>query len=121
MANPFVKRAPKHCANPDCGQLFRPRWNWNRQVYCGRQCAADCRPRSSRVAAGRKGGRARSGHYWQTLSDRLAPMSKLEYWTEGRRYQKQVNSNRIVAARKQGFNKGFDAAMKALRPRSTAA
>ena len=57
MSCPTVPRPGKVCANPACGQWFRPRANnYARQKYCCHPCAVQARPRLSRVLAGRKAG-----------------------------------------------------------------
>ena len=56
MSCPTVPRPGKVCANPACGQWFRPRRNYGRQKYCCHSCSVQARPRLSRVLAGRKAG-----------------------------------------------------------------
>lgn len=68
MAHPNPVRAPKVCAHAACGKVFRPATNYARTKYCSRACSVQARSRLSRVLAGRKGGRARSANYRESIT-----------------------------------------------------
>jgi hypothetical protein len=121
--NPTVPRAGKPCANPACRRWFRAISNQHRQKFCGRACAAVCRPRASRVAAGKKGGTAsgvrRRGISLDAIAQRVQDMSPIQAFQIGRYYAKTDSFNRAQTARREGFSdgyeRGYDAAMKELR------
>lgn len=124
--NPSVRRACKRCLNPACGRWFRSARNFARQRYCSRQCAADCRPRASRVAAGKKGGTnsgiKRRGESKEAIQRRLEGLTVVEAFLLGRKYRKADVANARRSDYRDGFSsgyeQGYDAAMKELTRRS---
>lgn len=121
---PATRKACRRCANVACLKFFRPERPTRR--FCSRQCSADVRPRSSRVSAGRKGGTAsgakRRGVSVETIRARVAGLTTLEAFLMGRRYGKADMGNQRTSARREGYSNGFeegyDAAMKELTRRS---
>ena len=104
----FPRRTGMECAH--CGEWFRPS-HPDRAKYCSRRCAADGRPRASRVAAGRKGGLAKV----QTPIDwaAIARLSPVEAFQRGRAVRKAWLGNRKQAARREGYDAGYEAACDA--------
>jgi hypothetical protein len=103
----FPRIAAQPCAF--CGVLFRP--SRPGRKYHTRQCAAKARPRASRVAAGRKGGRARV----KTPTDwaAIARLSPQEAFKLGRSVRKAWLGNRKQEARREGYDAGYEAACDA--------
>ena len=105
----FPKRTGKPCAY--CGVVFRPTRRPLTARYCSRRCANDDRSRASRVAAGRKGGRAKS----KTQIDwaAIALLNPVEAFKQGRTVRKSWLGNRMQQARRKGYAEGYDAACEA--------
>ncbi len=99
----------KPCAH--CGEWFRPKQRPETAQFCGRTCAANARPRASRVAAGRKGGLAKV----KTPTDYAAigTLSPVEAFRLGRAVRKAWLGNRMQEARREGFAAGYEAACEA--------
>lgn len=97
---------PRHAGKPcgSCGALFRPDRPARR--FCSRQCAADARPRASRVAAGRKGGLAKR----KTPTDwaAIATLSPVEAFKLGRSVRKAWIGNRMQRAYRMGYSRGYE-------------
>ena len=100
----FPRRLGMACTH--CGVWFRPS-HPDRAKYCSRRCAANGRSRASRVAAGRKGGRAKV----KTLTDwaAIATLSPLEAFQRGRAVRKSWLGNRMQEARRKGYAEGYEA------------
>jgi hypothetical protein len=108
----FPRWPGKRCANSTCQRVFRPAQRKRIARYCSRQCAADCRPRSARVAAGKKGGVAsgikRRGESLVTIRARVEAMSTVEAFLLGRKYGKADMGNQRQSARRDGYSQGFE-------------
>lgn len=111
MGNPSVRRTGKPCRY--CRKVFRAKSNHKRQVYCARRCAALDRPRSSRVAAGRKGGLAGSAKRRELslaqMRARVAGLSPMEAFLDGIKWGLRRLAARTQSARREGFSAGFEA------------
>lgn len=106
---PATRKACRRCANLACRKFFRPDRPTRR--FCSRQCSADVRPRSARVAWGRKGGTnsgvARRVMSVETIRQRTAGMTALEAFLLGRKYGKADRGNRVTTARREGYSEGY--------------
>ena len=106
---PATRKACRRCANPACQRFFRPERAIRR--YCSRPCAAACRSRASRVAAGKKGGTAsgikRRGASLEVIHQRLAGKTVVEGFLLGRKYGKADLGNLRRTARREGFAEGL--------------
>lgn len=112
MGNPNIRRPGKQCALTTCRQWFRNTGsNFVRQRYCSKRCAARDRPRSSRVAAGRKGGHKRAANFWGAtraqLEARVAGLPPFEAFLFARDLVKHRYESRIQSARRAGFSDGY--------------
>jgi hypothetical protein len=116
MASPTVRRVGKPCRH--CRRFFRAKSNHKRQVYCGRRCAALARPRASRVAAGRKGGRAgaekRRGLRREQIRRRVADLAPTAAWLDGVKWGQRRLAARVQSARREGYSAGYEAAIEAM-------
>ena len=100
----FPRRTGMECGH--CRVVVRPS-HPKRAKYCSRRCAADGRPRASRVAAGRKGGLAKV----KTPTDwaAIALLSPVEAFQRGRVVRKAWLGNRMQEARREGYDAGYGA------------
>jgi hypothetical protein len=116
VGNPSVRRAGKVCRHHRCRRIFRPTSNYQRQVYCGRTCAALDRPRASRVAAGRKGGQARAEHFWRIRLDairaRVVGLGPFDAWRDGVLWARQRYAAKAQSDRRAQFSAGYEAALR---------
>ena len=113
---PATRRAHRRCENPACRAFFRPVKPTRR--FCSRQCAADMRPRQSRVLAGRKGGTASGIKRRASSSDRIrqrvADLTPMQAFLLGRQYGTADMGNRITTAKREGFADGYEAGIQAM-------
>lgn len=111
-----TRKANRRCENPACGAWFRPTRPTSR--YCSRPCAAVVRPRSERMAQGRKGGLAGSAKRREAsaarIGARVESLTALEAFRLGRRYGLADQGNVKQAGWREGYAAGFEACIAAM-------